>query len=396
MTDPWRILVVDDDASIAKTTAELFDISSNVEAKATSEKSFEESLVTISDGKFDILVLDVRDQRLVNDLALPDADADPGLNIFRAIRSQKFLPVVFYTALPDLVEPLSNPPFVQIVSKLQDNDIAELRNAITMIIDSGLLNIIRALDRHVETVIRDFMANFVEDNWVTFDDHKADLAYLLLRRLGVSLERGTEPFFHELGPFSDLESGEDGEDDVVHATRCYVVPPVEGYRMGDILSGPDMLHQNISNPTDSWYIILTPSCDLVGDRVKAKRDNEKYVVLAECLYLRNFREYKDWQDSNLSNTKKQELMRLLRSRPSGRQEDRYHYLPKAWHVPDLVVDLQRIIHISNDQLGMYVKVASLDSPFSEALSNRFNRYMGRVGTPDLDLDAALDRMREAD
>ena len=39
------------------------------------------------------------------------------------------------------------------------------------------------------------------------------------------------------------------------------------------------------------------------------------------------------------------------------------------------------------------RLASLDSPFAEALLARFTRYFGRLGTPDLDVAVLLQRLR---
>ena len=39
------------------------------------------------------------------------------------------------------------------------------------------------------------------------------------------------------------------------------------------------------------------------------------------------------------------------------------------------------------------RLASLDSPFAEALLARFARYFGRLGTPDLDLEVLVARLR---
>jgi len=39
------------------------------------------------------------------------------------------------------------------------------------------------------------------------------------------------------------------------------------------------------------------------------------------------------------------------------------------------------------------RLASLDSPFAEALLARFTRYFGRLGTPDLDAAILLQRLR---
>jgi hypothetical protein len=40
------------------------------------------------------------------------------------------------------------------------------------------------------------------------------------------------------------------------------------------------------------------------------------------------------------------------------------------------------------------RIASIDSPFAEALLAEFTRYFGRVGTPDLDLDYIINRYRQ--
>lgn len=385
MADPWRVLVVDDDESVAELTAELLFYRSDVEA--TFETSFDKALQTIAEGSIDVLILDIRNQSLSEKATSVAVDVDPGLKIFSEIRSQRFLPVVFYTALPDSVKDLRLvSPFIQVVSKVykevshEDDDISRLRDAIDDIVDSNLLHIIRELGVHIKDEIRKFMADFVENYWEILQNQKADLAHLLLRRLSASLELGAGVFADRLEHHSPDSSGK------VHPVRFYVVPPIDDYRMGDILCDSDIKTMGVYDDSVSWYIILTPSCDLVRDRPKAK-----YVVLAECVILRDFQEYQDWMKSEDHRNR---LVSLLNSRPNKGQPDRYHYLPAAWQIPDLIVDLQRILHIPYEQLANYTKAASLDSPFSEALANKFNRYMGRVGTPDLDLDAALGRMQE--
>ena len=58
-----------------------------------------------------------------------------------------------------------------------------------------------------------------------------------------------------------------------------------------------------------------------------------------------------------------------------------------------MVDLQRVTSIEANELLAMNKVASLDSPFTETLTQRYARLMGRVGGPDLDIAAAIERMR---
>lgn len=390
MNDPWRILVVDDQKGIATDIAELLnsgvDSDTNAHVSAVPEESFDRALSYLSKGDYDILVLDVLYgvPNQASHSELSDTIVD-GSDVFETIRSQRFIPTVFYTALPERVDLKIKPPFVQVVSKSSDDPIADLRNAISNILDSGFLLIYRALKGHVENVVREYMIEFMEDNWDTLPEPEADLAHLLLRRLSVSLEGDANALVDRLGV-----TIENSVRDGIHPTRFYVVPLIEEYRMGDILCGPDACNLSGDNDdTISWYVILTPSCDLVQGKAE-------FVVVAKCLLLDTFSQYADWRVDQLNSHKAKELKNLLKSRPRGKQHDRYHYLPAAWDVPNLMVDLQRTLYIPYDQLAGYRKVGSLDNPFSEALLNRFNRYIGRVGTPDLDFDAALDQMREAD
>ena len=224
------------------------------------------------------------------------------------------------------------------------------------------------------------MADFLEDSWPSLVDRPADVSYLLSRRLSVSFEEGAESLAQELGQVELTTRA-----DVVHPTRYYVQPPHSNYRMGDLLTTPSSTEENAH---ERFYVILTPSCDLVLRSGSMKAD---FVVLSECLPLGSFKEYRDWK-SEPSSSNRERLRRLLTSRPKG-QEDRYFYLPAAWNVPDVVADLQKVTSIPCEELESYRTVASLDSPFAEALSYQFNRYIGRVGMPDLDIDGVLNRLK---
>ena len=61
----------------------------------------------------------------------------------------------------------------------------------------------------------------------------------------------------------------------------------------------------------------------------------------------------------------------------------------------MVVDFQKVTSVDSNMLQNYEKIASLDSPFAEALSYRFNRYVGRVAYPDLDIEFVLNRLGRA-
>ena len=44
--------------------------------------------------------------------------------VFDEVRRRRFVPIVFFTALPNLVKGLIQPPFVALVSKIDDDSTA--------------------------------------------------------------------------------------------------------------------------------------------------------------------------------------------------------------------------------------------------------------------------------
>ena len=371
-------MIVDDEPEIGAILSELLKsyVSASDPRPITTrfEESFDNAVELLASETFDILVLDIRGKSGHT----PSDEA--GIVVFDEIRKRRFIPIIFYTALPDVSIGISNTPFVQTVSKIAVDPITDLQVAIENVISSGVPYLLQSVSNHLADVERAFMADFVENNWPDLVDRPEDVAYLLSRRLAVSFEEGAESLAQELGQVDQTTRA-----DTVHPTRYYVQPPNPNYRMGDLLAIPSSTKENAD---ERLYVVLTPSCDLVLRSASMKAD---MVVLAECLPLDGFKEYQDWKSKSIS--KNRELLRkLLTSRPKG-QEDRYFYLPAAWNVPDVVADLQSVTSIPCKELESYRKMASLDSPFAEALSYQFNRYMGRVGMPDLDIDGVLRRLK---
>ena len=236
------------------------------------------------------------------------------------------------------------------------------------------------------------MIEFVEKNWEALSDRRADMMHLLLRHLSTSLGRGAAGITAESG-----YGAGDASDDTVHPARYYAALPSTGYATGDVLRRPPSgVTNGDDEDTESWYVIVTPSCDLVASRRKAEN-----VVLLQCRPLDTFSEYTEFVNTSPegsdSKQKSARLRSLLDSRPYRQQADRYHYLPEAWKVPDLIVDNQLVISVPYDDLDAhYEKIASLDSPFAEELVHRFARYIGRLGTPDLNLDEIVERIASQD
>lgn len=329
--------------------------------------------------RFDMVILDLKD----DDVALPDDNAElPGLKIFAQIRNRRFLPVVFYTALPERVRDRVS-PFVRVVEKTKG--ILGIRTEVRTVLGTHL----PSLSRHLEDEQRAYMWDFMDSHWkeLTKSHERIDLTYLLARRLAFSLR----------GPMIRKFAGQIGgdvpaTDHDVHPMEMYVAPPVKGIRLaGDIVKitrdtkvtkdGTEVIE-----PKETWHIVLTPSCDFE----QCKADS---VLLARCFRLIEQDEYVKWKKVNPpSNGATKDLQALIGDNRGG-QRDRFKFLPATFFMPDLIVDLQQLESIQKDELEKFTAVASLDSPYAESLLARFSRYYGRLGTPNLDKEIVINRLK---
>jgi CheY-like chemotaxis protein len=375
----WQLLFVDDEPDICLQVQEFLEgetIPPDDQMRVETLNNFGDALNELEVRRFDLLILDVR---LGPYSGLPDEEA--GITTLQAIRQRRFIPVVFYTGLPHLVRHLEI-PLVQVVEKTPDG-LPRLLDSLRSIFATRLPAVNRALIRHLETIQRDYMWDFVARHWAQFGDpsDRTSLAYLLARRLATSLSgSGIQQLAQELGD----ATGTAATEGLRHPMQYYVIPPVEPTPLaGDIYQG-QIGEQN------GYWALLTPSCDLVTGREKAE-----LVLLAHCLPLTEQVEYQQWRDSlpAPSRTINGKLQDLLRNNRRDIQSERFFFLPGALSLPDLVVDFQQLATLQRAHMGGLERLASLDSPFAEALLARFTRYFGRLGTPDLDVAVLLQRLR---
>ncbi|RLC90205.1 MAG: hypothetical protein DRI77_15000 [Chloroflexi bacterium] len=292
--------------------------------------------------------------------------------------------MIFYTAVPHLVRDLEDQekPLIQVVEKTEG--LSQVLEAIGKILATGIPAINRALIRHLEVVQRDYMWDFVAKHWEQYSNQSdyIALAYLLASRLAVSL---SGPGIQQLAQDMGGTVGDAIVAGKVHPMQYYLLPPVEPNPLaGDLYKG------KIGEQSRYW-ILLTPSCDMAHNKAEK-------VLLALCRHIEEFDEYQKWSRSQSlpepSNTRRKKLEGLLTDKRRVRdgQPERYHCLPAALLVPGLVVDFQQLITLSRKELDTLERIASLDSPFAEALVSRFTRYFGRLGTPDLDTDYVLSQI----
>ena len=334
--------------------------------------NFSEAIELLKRERFDLVILDLK-----NDAA-EDQEILAGEALFTERKECRFLPVIFHTGYPQKVSDL-NSPYVRVVTRGEDWKV--LRSAIKEVLDTKLPKLLR----HIEEEQRRVMWESAGKIWAEDLDKNSpsDLVYLLARRLANTLSGDAVRNFLE----ADGNGGVP-KSDKIHAVELYVYPPLSKH----LLFG-DILKKKIDDEV-KYYVALTPSCDHA-------QNNAEFVFLAKCKHLASTNPGKNAKASldageDLSGTTTEQLTKFIRDNSSP--ADRYKYLPGTSFLPDLLVDLQDIMTVAHAALNPdaqgYERVASLDSPFAESLQAKMARYLGRIGTPDIDVELALNRFKD--
>jgi len=366
MASKWNFLIVDDDAEILEMLKETFESEGFLDDSTIScvtVTSFKDALALVENSSFDLLVLDLQDDAQCNS----SSDSYGGEEILASLKQHQFTPVVFHTGYADKIKYLEG-RFVKIVRKGAH---AELTEAVRSSFGTKLPSLIR----YIKEQQRQYLWEHIDHGNIAPEDLSEDgeVAYLLARRLASSMSSSSiRKFFnphHELG------------SERIHPVEYYIYPPVSyGIGLGDIF---------LDAEKSEYYLAINPECDFVQGKV----DN---VVLVRCAPLNSIPELLSIRDliankTAVSNTKRGELRSLLgdNRKFSGMQAERYKFLPGTSFIPHLVADFQSLFQVQLAELSIpekYTRIATVDTPFAEAIQAKFARYYGRFGVPDIDSD----------
>ena len=160
--------------------------------------------------------------------------------------------------------------------------------------------------------------------------------------------------------------------------QMYVYPPIDRLQGGSLVAGK-------LGDIDGHWIVLTPTCDFVQKKAH-------FVLLARCTPLVNAPEYIEWLKNKKDASNIERLNSLIRDNRQKSQQERYKFLPGTFFIDDAVIDFQETISVKLEVLAALKHIASLDSPFAEALIGKFARYFGRLGTPDISKSVVINRL----
>ena len=347
---PWRVLIVDDDATLRDYAVEYLSGLELGGRKVGIESTadFAEALAIIESRVLDLLILDVYRGPAVN-------DDQAGITVLEALKARGFVGTVLFTAHPENVQHLEG-PFVRIVGK-ERAPFESIAKALAELVATGIPAAHRNISILLDATLRDYMWEFVAKNWSELHHMAAsgDFERTVLRRMTASLTR-------------DRELAED----CIHPAEMYLMPPLGGNvsRLGDV-------RRRAVEHGVEYLVVIWPSCDLIQ-----KDDRPTKVDSVICAVA--------------SEAKQDDLVRSVIERPSkgnhsrldqtigNRGEEHLCFLPGLCDLPDLLINLRRIEVVSLTSLSKCDRMATLASPFAEEVLSRFSRYIGRVGTPDLD------------
>lgn len=321
---------------------------------------FDQAADKIKSTQPDIVILDLLFFEGSSDLKAK------GMNVREFIWNEHFCPIIVYSAQPDIhEEEHTSHPFVKCIQKGRGSP-SKVMEAL-----EELRPNVEALKEAKEIIQNAFslaMRDVAPYAFKAFSNNTQRIEETLKR----SGRRRVAALMDEPLP--------DGR--VLAAWEQYLFPPVgNDIQLGDVLRKKDCCNDN---PT-SFRVVLTPSCDLAtpGGRL-AKVSN---VLVARCCKMKEAIGL-----TSLGNIGFPKLKNRLRSQilTQGFFEGIIPFPGLEDRIPTMAAKFRDLELIPFEDIGsskLFVRVASLDSPFRELIAWAYLQTACRPGLPDRDFDS---------
>lgn len=367
-----QLLIIDDEQSVRESLCSDIEKSGEIQCRGC---DFSDAEAEIRRDPPDIVVLDLLLQ------SGPPRHIEPAMKIDDFIWSRHFCPIIVHSAEPDLYQGKHEThPFVKVIRKG--------RNSLDLVLEalqgfSPHIQALRSAKSNIENSFRTSLSSALRDvasqvfNDTDDPQVQADTITRAGKRRLVSLLDG-EPSASPLAPW-----------------EIYLCPPMSGStQLGDILMKTDAGLQetdgNTGKPAD-FYVVLTPSCDLVVSEADNREPKVENVLAAKC----------DSMVHRLPNDLKQggKTKDKIRSQmlTPGHLNGVIPFPKYGKSIPTMAVDVRKLKLIPIEDIGegrAFRRIASIDSPFRELISWAYLQTACRPGMPDRAFDAWADEIVE--
>ena len=291
------------------------------------------------------------------------------LKMIRNYRDTRFCPLVVYSSGPKPAD-LTETAFVIWADKGKSQDI---ERAIKQVLSTNIPQLARKLQEELDRSAGSYLWGFLERNWEYLKKHSSvDVLERLIRRRA-SMQIG------RLAP--------DGEEvQKIEGLEFYLYPPISrDFRLGDV----------IKTKTDgNIFVLLTPHCHLT---IQPKEDTPRadYVLAVKTFNFDEIIKKTSTIDSIFKNPWKgspEEVKEKLRKRTQspaqlGQPNGRYWFLPSFLEIPEMYCDFLQVVSIEYNCLtNDYTRIATLDTPFAEALQSCFTCFYSSIGFSNLNYE----------
>jgi CTP synthase len=307
----------------------------------------------------DLIILDLSKDQTRN--------TEPGDAILENIWAQSFCPIIIFSAFVDsgYNHSHSGNCFIKTVLK-GSGDTKQLISAINELLKfiEHRKEIARLLNFHISETYKTIFPAVL--NILSSSDTRQShdvFNRLMRRRIAAAIDETID--------FSPLKAWE-----------MYLYPPVGK----QILTG-DILHKQSEdkNRPESYRVILSPSCDLQNDEARERKPLQK-ILVATCVSIQQYLYTKEIK----TDIPKELFSASLSENLSNTSTGRYMPLPGMEDLlPHMACDFKKLEMIEYENIGEgkeYFRVASIDSPFREAIVWGYMQIACRPGLPDRNFD----------
>jgi CTP synthase len=321
--------------------------------------TFDDYTEYLSFFNIDLIILDIRKGQV--------GDDEPGYKIIDEIWEIAFCPIIVFSAIAEQIYPNEHSEnyFIKKVEK-GSGEIKRLIDAVNEL--SGYVEhkkeTSKLLSFHISETYKEAFP-LILSNLSDPDAKETQDIFnrLIRRRIAAALDESVD--------FSPIKSWE-----------IYLVPPINK----QLLAADVLLKKNEDkNKAESYKVILSPSCDLQNDETKDRKPLEKVLVVS-CISIKQYLRIKDLSKV----TPKEEFRDVLPKLLSNTGSERFIPLPGLkGFIPNMACDFKNLETIAYENIGKdkeYLRVASIDSPFREAIIWAYMQINCRPGLPDRNFD----------